>query len=99
MWRGAAVIAGERLVGAVPGDWSELGACKGKSKVFFPSGECGSNVVSAEVTAAAKAICRTCPVREPCLEFALGTGEKYGVWGGLDVGERRRHLAMAGASS
>jgi WhiB family redox-sensing transcriptional regulator len=93
------VIAGERAVAAVPGDWADEGACKGKSKVFFPSGECGSNAVSPEVTAAAKAVCRRCPVQEPCLEFALATGERFGVWGGLDVGERRRLSAMSGASS
>ena len=32
--------------------------------------------------AAAKAICRTCPVIEACLEGALARREPWGVWGG-----------------
>jgi WhiB family transcriptional regulator, redox-sensing transcriptional regulator len=32
--------------------------------------------------AAAKAICRTCPVIDACLEGALARREPWGVWGG-----------------
>lgn len=32
--------------------------------------------------AAAKAFCRECPVREPCLAGALERREPWGVWGG-----------------
>lgn len=38
----------------------------------------------------AKQVCATCPVREPCLDWAMGTGEQEGVWGGLTPEERRR---------
>lgn len=31
---------------------------------------------------AAKAICATCPVAEPCLEGAIARREPWGVWGG-----------------
>jgi WhiB family transcriptional regulator, redox-sensing transcriptional regulator len=27
-------------------------------------------------------------VREPCLEFAMETNQKYGIWGGLTDKER-----------
>lgn len=37
----------------------------------------------------AKALCDECPARAQCLEFALATGERFGVWGGLDELERR----------
>ncbi len=35
-------------------------------------------------------VCSTCPVRESCLEYALGYREKEGVWGGATERERRR---------
>lgn len=41
----------------------------------------------------AKRICAACPVREQCLAFALRTGERHGIWGGLTTHERR---AIAG---
>ena len=36
-----------------------------------------------------KAVCAGCPVREPCLEWALDAGEKFGIWGGKSERERR----------
>jgi WhiB family redox-sensing transcriptional regulator len=37
----------------------------------------------------AKAICNTCPVIAPCLQWALTNKEKFGVWGGTTELERR----------
>ncbi len=42
---------------------------------------------------AAKAICATCPVRQPCLDYALRIREPHGIWGGLNEAERRQLLA------
>ena len=39
-------------------------------------------------TALPKTICG-CPVRQPCLNLAVKTGEESGVWGGLDPTERQ----------
>lgn len=39
----------------------------------------------------AKTRCLTCPVRDLCLQLALGNDERFGIWGGLDAAERR-HL-------
>lgn len=41
-------------------------------------------------TESAKALCATCPVREPCLDGAIARNEPEGVWGGLAADERRR---------
>jgi hypothetical protein len=35
-------------------------------------------------------ICRGCPVREACLQFAADSKTRYGVWGGEDLEARRR---------
>lgn len=44
----------------------------------------------------AKEICRTCPVKAPCLDYAIRIREHHGIWGGLSEAERR-NLAAAGA--
>ena len=37
----------------------------------------------------AKAICRICPVRSACLEWALAANERTGIWGGTTPNDRR----------
>jgi WhiB family redox-sensing transcriptional regulator len=37
---------------------------------------------------AAKQVCATCPVREPCLDMALATGDQYAILGGTTPAER-----------
>jgi len=38
----------------------------------------------------ARSICDRCPVRFECLEHAMETKERFGMWGGLTPIERRR---------
>jgi WhiB family redox-sensing transcriptional regulator len=38
----------------------------------------------------ARRICADCPVKEPCLEYALHNRIEHGVWGGASERERRR---------
>jgi len=65
-----------------PMAWKHQAACRGLDpEVFFPDEE--------EAGDADNAICIRCPVRQPCLEWALASREKQGVWGGLDEEERR----------
>ena len=67
--------------------WREFARCRGVDpEVFYPVSD------DDEAADEAKSICALCPVREPCLEFALSTREKNGVWGGLTERERRRVL-------
>ena len=55
--------------------------------LFFPVGSTGDAVAHIEE---AKAVCRSCPVREQCLQFAFETNQEAGIWGGTDEDERRR---------
>ena len=65
--------------------WQHAARCRGiDPDVFHPQSD--------EEADEAKAICASCPVREPCLEYALVVREKLGVWGGLTERERRRVL-------
>ena len=41
-------------------------------------------------TREAKRICVGCEVKGECLEYALGSDERFGIWGGLSERERRR---------
>ncbi|MEX2549141.1 MAG: WhiB family transcriptional regulator [Nitriliruptoraceae bacterium] len=41
-------------------------------------------------TREAKRICAACPVRSECLDHALSSDERFGIWGGLSERERRR---------
>lgn len=73
--------------GPVAQNWRLIGLCKGSSTlVFYPPSDDDS------LAEEAKTICSMCTVRKPCLEFALTTREKHGVWGGLTERERRRVL-------
>lgn len=77
---------GSRLVTDWVGDseeWMGWANCRDTDPdVFYPEqGGC---------TEAAKRICGRCPVELECLEFALRTDERFGVWGGKSEHERRR---------
>lgn len=67
-------------------NWRMLGACRGLDpEVFYPDEDADAE--------AAKEVCRQCIVRVKCLEFALETREKHGVWGGATERERRAMLS------
>lgn len=71
-------------------DWQTKGACRDaedREAFFHPPGERGR--AREERVARAKTICRRCPVKEQCLEFALAVEEQYGTLGGMDERERR----------
>lgn len=74
-------------------DWQYDGACNGADpETFFsPESERGPRRHARE--AGAKALCSVCPVIDACLEHALKVREPYGVWGGLNTGERGNLLA------
>lgn len=70
-------------MGELDVDWMRKGRCREISpSVFFPSDGVGVEV--------ARAICADCPVKAPCLEYALENKIDHGVWGGASERERRR---------
>ena len=68
-------------------DWMGRGNCRDEPPArFFPSDGVGVD--------AARQVCATCPVKAPCLEYALRNRIDHGVWGGASERERRRILAQ-----
>ncbi len=71
-------------------DWQLRAACRGpQAAVFFPPSHFERKDEKAERESRAKAICATCPVRQPCLAYALQIREPHGIWGGLNEVERK----------
>lgn len=67
-------------------------ACWGAPQdMFFPS--------RGESIKAAQEICAGCPVREPCLDYAITNRERFGIWGGLSERERRRIARQQGQAA
>ena len=63
--------------------WRELAACRGTDlEVFFPE--------RGESAGPARQVCAACPVRQPCLDYAITNRITHGIWGGLTERERRQ---------
>ena len=68
-------------------DWRHHAACRDEDpELFFPIGNTGPALLQIDE---AKRVCRGCLVMEPCLQWALDSGQDSGVWGGLSEDERR----------
>lgn len=66
--------------------WMSLAACRGTDPEAFYPPEGGHSYD-------ARRVCRACPVRAACLEYALEHDE-YGIWGGLSESHRARLKAV-----
>ena len=65
--------------------WAVYSACReAEPEIFFASTRADER--------AALAVCSACAVADQCLEFAIETRERFGVWGGTNERERRRML-------
>ncbi len=65
--------------------WALDSACRGlDSSMFFPGHDGDAEP--------ALRVCAGCPVRDECLEFALETRQRYGIWGGTTERQRRRMM-------
>ena len=78
-----------------PPKWRGGAACLNYDPdLFFPEGTAGPALRQADQ---AKRVCQSCPVRTPCLGFALRHGVAFGIWGGTTAEERRQGAAWLGA--
>ena len=74
--------------------WQVKASCRGpQSAVFFPPSQPERKDERAEREERAKQICAMCPVRKPCLDYALEIREPHGIWGGKNEIERKALLA------
>ena len=74
-----------QLTTELAADWRNSASCSGyPHSLFFPA-----NDADETATARARQICTTCPVAEPCLEYALETNQRAGIWGGTTEEERK----------
>ena len=89
-------------------NWETDAACRDmNTEMFFPpADENESRKPSAAAIAAAvpaKRICFACPVVTDCLNWAIETGQRSGIFGGLTSWERRqlrqRHRKNLAAAS
>jgi WhiB family redox-sensing transcriptional regulator len=72
-----------RQNGGVDTSWMAMGKCRElPPETFFPSDGVGVDI--------ARRICADCPVKAPCLEYAMDNHIDHGVWGGTSERERRR---------
>jgi WhiB family redox-sensing transcriptional regulator len=73
------------LTSELAADWRNRAACSGyHHSLFFPAGDAEETS-----TARARQLCRSCPVVEACLEYALETNQRAGIWGGSTEEERK----------
>lgn len=67
-------------------EWQDDALCtQTDPEAFFP--EMGGS------TRDGKKVCAQCQVRADCLDYALATNQRFGIWGGLSERERRSRSA------
>ena len=65
-----------------PEPWMDYAACRDLDPdIFFPGAGSEGNE--------AKKVCAVCPCKKSCLDYALRTEIKHGIWGGTSERERR----------
>lgn len=65
-----------------PEPWMSSAVCTSTDpEAFFP--------MEGSSPKAAKKVCRGCPVKTECLEYALATDVHWGIWGGTSERDRR----------
>lgn len=66
--------------------------CQADPELFFPVAEEGTAAFARQAARAVE-VCAGCPFRLECREFAVATGQEFGVWGGTLPSQRRTERA------
>lgn len=75
-------------------DWRADALCaQVGGDLWYPDDADGTARIHPSAYDGPRAVCRACPVRRACLEHALATGERHGMWGGLTPRQRKRLTA------
>lgn len=65
----------------------DMPSCRSCPDLFEVAADMGNR---SQETKRVKLICQACPYIEPCRAYGLITNQRWGVWGGLTVEERRK---------
>ncbi|WP_043601476.1 WhiB family transcriptional regulator [Nocardia otitidiscaviarum] len=66
-------------------EWWRKAACHGRNpEYWFPKVGRSSSWPAKE----AVAVCKQCPVRPQCADYAAKSGYETGIWAGVNLGER-----------
>ena len=80
-------------------DWRAQAKCRDHDpELWFPkSSKNGGD--RRTLSLSALDICRTCPVRQQCLDWAIATGEKWAIAGGHDFATQSNPETMKGGAA
>lgn len=72
--------------------WHTDAACRGANTDLFFGDDSHETrpTLRRSVLGTARRICRGCPVRQECLDWALTNNEDYGIWAGTSGRQRKR---------
>ena len=77
--------------------WRVRGACwDSQDPRWFPDLSLGGKAESRGPHPEVVATCLACPVSVECLDYALATRPRFGVWGGLSAEQIRRRRRSGG---
>lgn len=71
-------------------EWVAEASCKGMDTDLFFLDQFGQ-AANTERLKIVRPLCKECPVRQQCLDYAVDNAIDIGIWGGLTGRERRRY--------
>jgi WhiB family redox-sensing transcriptional regulator len=80
--------------------WRSRAACRGDNAVYFFAPSHFERKPEKDFREGmARSLCRSCVVRQECLDYSIEVEENHGIWGGLNELERKRILRRRRAES